>query len=155
MSWFKDLFIRKDSHAESIPKMPERKPEISEPVISFVETFKANPGRFSIILTEDTVFAKKGEKFWKYHYGQEPYIRLKLVDKVANLQWDFTLRTRNCFIINQYIPHPLCSYPQFLTEDEAHFLYDEIDELYENRRNRLKAIFDTKEREALKKVYCK
>lgn len=55
MNWFKDLFIRKDSQAETLPPIPEKKPNISEPVISFVETFKANPKRFKVVKNWDTL----------------------------------------------------------------------------------------------------
>lgn len=159
MSWFSNLFKWPEEHPASkpdnVPVFTTAKVDISEPVISFVETFKANPGRFSITLDQDTVFYKKGQKFTIYSYGNEDNLRLKLVDKKEKLEWSFALRTSHCFIVSKYIPHPLWSYPKFLSEDEAHFIFAEIQNVYEERAKRLKGIFDTKEREALKKVYCK
>lgn len=161
MSWFSNLFKWPEDHPANKTKID--KPvnnitvvkDISEPVISFVETFKANPGRFCIVLAEDMIFGKKGDKFYGYEYSEGPITRLKLIDKKAQLEWNFTLRSRQGYFVSQYFPHPLWSYPKFLSEDEAHFIFAEIQKVYEQRAKRLKGIFDTKEREALKKVYCK
>jgi len=161
MSWFSNLFKWPEDHPASPSRQVEVTPriklpkQISEPVISFVETFKANPGRFSIVLGQDMILGKKGDKFYGYEYTEGPLTHLKLVDKKAKLEWNFALRSKQGYFVSEYFPHPLWSYPKFLSEDEAHFIFDEVRKVYEKRAERLKSIFNTKEREALKKVYCR
>lgn len=149
MNWFKDLFIRKDSQAESLPPIPERKPNISEPVISFVETFKANPKRFKVFKNWDTLAITSCIHSFT------------LKDKYNNLQWDFNIHSR----FGTFGMHPSAKvsyYPKFLTKDEADFIYKELSPVFNDRLNRYRHFWDerfqrkaNKEREALKKVYCK
>lgn len=152
MSWFKDFFIRKDSQAESIPKLPERKPDISEPVISFVETFKANPKRFKVKYINSE---HRMSGFYPYH----------LIDEQAKLTWFFRIRDDSYTTIDYYARYTqtrLCSYPDFLTDEEAHFIFNQLKTYFYDKSVRLKRLRKqrkdrllNKQREALKKVYCK
>lgn len=153
MNWFKDLFIRKDSQTETLPLVPERKPNISEPVISFVETFKANPKRFKVKYI-NSEFRMSG--FYPYH----------LIDTEAKLSWFFRIRNDSytdlslCMGYN-HSPRLTC-YPSFLTSDEADFIYNSLRGYFYSKSRRLGELRDKRknrrlsnQREALKKVYCK
>lgn len=149
MNWFKDLFIRKYSQAESLPTIPERKPNISEPVISFVETFKTNPKRFKVV------------KNWETSLITNHVQSFTLKDKYNKLQWDFNVDNRfDTFGVNR--GGRVSYYPKLLTRDEADFIYKELSPVFNNRLKRYRDLWDerferkaNKEREALKKVYCK
>lgn len=154
MSWFKDFFIRKDSQAESIPKTPERKPDISEPVISFVETFKANPKRFRV----KKISSEKEDNHIRNFYT--------LTDTQTKMFWSFSTEHYMAASGASLQIYDQWQYPDFLTIDEYHYIakvlreyigprstkYYEI-KLKRQNRDRLNSV--SKQREALKNVYCK
>lgn len=153
MNWFKDLFIGKDAQAESLPPIPERKPNISEPVISFVETFKANPKRFKVKYI-NSEFRMAG--FYSYH----------LMDTEAKLSWFFRIKNDSYNDLSLYMGYHhsprLTSYPSFLTSDEADFIYSSLRGYFYSKSRKLAELRDQRknrrlnnQREALKKVYCK
>lgn len=146
MNWFKHLFIRKDSQAESLPLIPERKPNISEPVISFVETFKANPKRFKIVEISSS--------------GQYPtilgptIISHKLIDKHEKLSWNFTSTTNYCFSDSRSYSRKYDG-PYFLTDDETSYIVEVLSPYFNSRVDVYLEALSKREREALKNVYCK
>ena len=146
MKWFKDLFIRKDSQAESLPPIPERKPNISEPVISFVETFKANPKRFKVVES-----SCNGE----YPTILGPtIISYKLIDKYEKLSWNFTSTTNYCFSDSRSYSREYDG-PYFLTDDETAYIVEVLSPYFNSRVDVYLEALSKRKREALKKVYCK
>lgn len=153
MNWFKDLFIRKDSQAESLPSIPEKKPNISEPVLSFVQTFKANPKRFKLFYIREKEWSPCG---FMFEWTVEHPISMKLVDTKENLAWTFY------WYVGRSYGLPINSYPVFLSPEEAKYIFDTIHDYHQKRfdeflktKDRIKLKRGRKEREALKKVYCK
>ena len=123
MNWFKDLFKWPVDHPASQPEnkevIPEKKPNISEPVISFIETFKANPKRFKVSKVSCVVVGSSGS------------FTFTLEDKYNKLFWTFNLFE---------IYGPFCTYtlrldhyPSFLTKDEADFIYDNLEPYFNCR----------------------
>jgi len=131
--------------------------EVSEPVISFIKTFKDNPKRFKITLAEDTMFDSFGDRFKSYMFYQKPSIHLRLTDKKVDLYWDFFLVNKffNSRLYLQEELHPLYNYPKFLNEKEARLIYQKFYEYGKYREGRYKQLKSNRQREALKKVYCK
>lgn len=142
MGWFKNLFIRKDSQAESIPAPIKRKPDISEPVISFVETFKANPQRFKVVRLSCRVESLTA------------VFTYRLEDKHNKLSWNFNISRSMGMTFGVYTTY-IGGRPSFLTMDEANFIYEALTPWFEARKDRFKKLKLDKQREALKKVYCK
>lgn len=126
MNWFKDLFIRKDSQAESLPPIPERKPNISEPVLSFVETFKANPKRFKVVLES---IEEDNQARFKYF----------LLDKQNGKRWRFSI-LEIFYSITHYKENILQSHPSFLSHDEADYIFDSLKEYYFSRIRKMNKI---------------
>lgn len=146
MSWFKDFFTRKESQVESIPAPAQRKPDISEPVISFVETFKANPRRFKVV-----EISSNGE--YPNVYGPT-FKSYKLIDKYEKLSWSFRSTTNYSFSDSRSY---ICSYegPYFLTDDEVAYISDVLSPYFNGRVDTYIKALSNRKREALKKVYCK
>lgn len=152
MNWFKDLFIRKDSQAESLPTIPEKKkPNISEPVISFVETFKANPKRFKCKQLDLNDLDKLAHN--RNDYG--PYIkRFKLTDNHEKLSWEFTTQIYAIARCDEEIRGPAV-----VTNQEAQYIYDAMKPYFETlEMKRLDLIlyrYRRPLRRKLMEIYCK
>lgn len=125
---------------------------VSEPVISFVKAFKANPKRFKIKYDMDN-----------YTLMDPAYI---LTDTKEQLSWRFTLlprsydiRRRDMIKTIQY--RVVYGAPSFLSDNELRYIIDNMYPYYEDREKRFIAIrcdrmtrLHTKQRKALMKVYC-
>lgn len=139
MEWFKSLFSRKTP--ERVFVIPDMKVNISEPVISFVETFKTNPKRFKVKKLSSVVL------------GSSASITYRLEDKYNKLSWTFNaFKSYSLYCTYTFrIDH----YPAFLTKEEADFIYDNLSPWFNSRLDVYKEKRSIKQREALKKVYCK
>lgn len=113
---------------------------ISEPVLSFVETFKANPKRFKVIT------------LYKRTNPAQVFVNYCLQDKYNKLSWTFSVVVNYGFSISSEI---LEDYPSFLSRQEAEYIYKTMLPWFNSRKTLLKVREDNKQREALKKVYCK
>ena len=138
MKWFKSLFSRKTT--ERVFVIPDMKVNISEPVIRFVETFKVNPKRFKVTT------------LYKITNPTQVLVNYSLQDKYNKLSWSFSVVVNYGFSISSEI---LEDYPSFLTKQEAEYIYQTMLPWFNSRKILLKVRKDAKEREALKKVYCK
>lgn len=119
---------------------------ISEPIISFVETFKANPKRFK-------VYRVKG------YDSQRMYrvLHFVLADNLEKISWNFDIKS---VVRGGYIDMSVA--PKWLTQAEADYIYFQLkpywlerDNRIRNKRHERRKRKLEKEREALKKVYCK
>ena len=136
-NYLKSLFCK--NTPEVIEEKPEKKLDISEPVISFVETYKNNPKRFKLVVNvreiRDDVFKQE----------------CILIDKI----------TSNCFY---YELDYWLDYPQgvgkvvgieFLTYDEIEFIVKNITTIYNKRLQDIRIYKKTKQRNRYIKDYCK
>lgn len=112
---------------------PEKVPDISEPVISFLRIVKENPRRFS---------CKRDAKF----ESRSLYVRFK--DKKEGKSW---LVCR--FTDYMGFSGDLCSYhnfPEWVTEDEKEYIWSELSKIFtSDRRERLHHL----KRERMKRIY--
>lgn len=117
--------------------------DISEPVYSFVKTFKENPKRFVL----------------KLDYSGD-YVKYTLTDRYEKLCWEFEIVYS--YFMGQSQPSYILGDACWLTRDEVNYIYEAMEGYYigrmnlleqkkQQRRNRL----HTKQRKALIEVYCK
>jgi hypothetical protein len=145
--FIKNIFKKKQKTKE------EYVPDISEPVISFVETFKKNPRRFKIYTD----------------YDLDILVNYILKDQHTKEKWSFSVRNIEYLCIG-YIPdghinNYIFVMNNFLTIKELKYIYDNLHEYFFNRivkytdlkyKSRKLKIKKQKEqeRERLKRIYC-
>lgn len=146
MHWFIRLFKKKEIEENK----EERVIDIKEPIYSFVECVRDNPKRFKVEINSEKI------ERWVTFEGAN-YTDFKLTDKVLGNVFRITrvagMETSWwCFFNN---------YPDYLSKDEAKFLYNEIDKIYNAREQKFHEIKQIrakrkadKEREQLMKDYC-
>lgn len=154
MNWFTSLFkSNKQNQNLPLPLVEIPITSISEPVLSFVEVFKDNPKRFKLFYNRDKEWLSCS---FMFEWTIESPISMKLVDLKENLEWTFLYwPSRNYGL-------PVSSYPVFLNPEESNYIYKTISEHHSKRfqeflktKDRVNLKRGRKEREALKKVYCK
>lgn len=127
--------------SENDVEQTSRKPDISEPVISFVQCVKDNPRRFKVSRWIDNRHPKISS------------IVVSIQDKQTTEKWELREVDFITTSIRRYV-----GYPDFLTDDEIMYLEKEIVPLFEQRYRALRNIRNQrkaqKERERLKSVYC-
>lgn len=127
---------------ETIP-MPEVKPckpekDISEPVLSFVEVYKANPKRFRV---KKEYFQEDGSYTFKY----------TIYDKEGNKT--FSVCKTGFYTYCGEISWIAMTNTKWATQDEIQFVYDTV---FNERCDRRKVIMGTRskvQRERLTKLY--
>lgn len=130
---------------DSIPKMPKVEPpkklDISEPVLSFVQTVKDNPRRFKVSCQKN---------IYTLHDNVE---KLSWCATIVDYDWD--IRTRS-------LQPVLYKFPKFLTQDEISFIDKELRAIFQARAIKLidlkgirKERVLQKERQKLIDIYCK
>lgn len=135
--------IELDEYEAEIKNAPKN---ISEPIISFVECFKANPKRFTL----------------KYHWHRYGNI-YKLLDKITKQEWEFYSSAFTYGDIPQEDKYKTYSgYPDFLSECEKDYLYTHISAAFLARKARFDTIKQERkerqnmsERKRLISIYCK
>ena len=135
------------------PKPEEPKKDISEPVISFINTLKANPRRFKI------VWLNRGEYEDSIYLGGVSFMNTReyvLVDKVSGEK--FLFKKYGQSVRNYYDAYSL---PAYLTNDEQKWVIDEVQSVFIQKGQALRDIRQQrasrghqKERNRLKEVYC-
>lgn len=155
MSWFSNLFKWPEEHPAS--ETPPRQiiewivKDISEPIYSFVETFKANPKRFKckeLDLNELDKVAHNASE-----YG--PWIRrFKLIDNYEKLSWEFTTEIYSVGMCDEEVRGP-----GVITSNEAKYIYDAMKPYFEKlemkRLNLMLYRYRRPLRRKLTEVYCK
>lgn len=124
----------------------ERVLDIKEPVYSFVECLKSNPKRF-VLDTTKNFEGRRGSPRFEY----------ELIDTGTGKIF------KTCVVVYSYTykSFGFTNYPQYLSQDEIRFIYNELSQVYEARRKRLQEINQIrakrkadKEREQVMKDYC-
>lgn len=147
--WWKSLFSDSSEtdelgfpilKREDILPMPEVKPckpekDISEPVFSFIELYKANHRRFKITLE---TYSDSG--FIKYTYN--------LFDKVQNKS--FSITESHGFLSSVFRQS---TGTKWMTQDEMEFCINEIREFMINRKQRIQNKKNIRDRQRLAKLY--
>lgn len=149
MSWFSRLL---DLHSDTYKKLHEDdkkiqdcdiliKPEIGEPVFSFVDCVKANPKRFSFTRINTVRMSCRQTYMVK--------------DKQTGEEWRVATDHRMSRKLS-------CKELQWLTDDEANYLVTEMYSFFTKRRIRFIEIRNIRfernqldERKRLRGVYCK
>jgi hypothetical protein len=142
MKWLLNIFKSKKVVVEEIVDTVTFK-DISEPVISFLRAFDANPRRFKL-------------KHFDYCYvwQRDTYY---LIDTLTEEDWKFE-------VDRKYTNSPirLESLPQYLTADEKELIVNSMRGYYEGRKCKLREIKASRqkrkletERDRLKLIYCK
>ena len=136
-NYLKSLFCK--NTPEVIEEKPENKLDISEPVISFVETYKDNPKRFK--LSE------------KYEIPSDEISSNKVHYILTDLQ------TGNIFEVARVLGFSSYYEPNynlmFLTRDELDFIFNTIGECYKKRKKIAVEYKKNKQRNRYIKDYCK
>lgn len=101
----------------------KRTPDISQPIVAFVETFNKNPRRFSISLD------------W-YIFGPESYYGYTLKDRVTGEEFSATVGKGWDWDGDTYT-ETWYNYPSFLTENEWKYVLKTLQEYYKHRKKRL------------------
>jgi|SRR5690554_289871 len=119
-----DAPLSKDGEGvEESPNVSKRTPDISQPIVAFVETFNKNPRRFSISLD------------WCIP-GHESYYSYTLKDRTAGEEFSATVGKgwdwNGCTYIETWY-----NYPSLLTEDEWKYVLKTLQEYYGHRKERL------------------
>jgi hypothetical protein len=142
INWIKSLF----------KKTP---PDISEPVISFVELVKNNPDRFRLNLD-----SKASKEYLRdnYKWGYNLYILLDKQFKQQNVLGVLDINLCS-FDAPRFISDESVSY---LTGDEREYIYEQLKPIFQARGDKLrlirsqrKARDDQRKRERDIKKYCK
>lgn len=146
MNWIRKIFTSNtcsDTYEVKVPlvKKPEadRLEDISEPVISFVKCFKENPSRFKI----------KRENY------DLTFPEFSLTDKITKEIWKF-----NMYIRWYTEVCPILRYPDFLTNQEVNYIYDQLKDVIRKIQEKLNSLRATRaqrkhkaERERLTTIY--
>jgi hypothetical protein len=127
-SFIKSLF---NQNTEVSKQPPEN---VSEPVLSFVQTFLKNPKRFRVV-----------EKEWRRECLGEYY---ELVDTQNSKKFEFS---RNPFSNNWSINDWGLGFT--LTDEEKDYLLSTIGKYYEDRNVRYKSLKETRARKKLYNQY--
>lgn len=142
MNWFTKLFKKKEIEENK----EERVLDIKEPVYSFVECFKNNPKRFKLKVEKDPG-----------RYSNCVRFNYQLTDTQTKKNFEAS-RTIYSY---RYIADGFNNYPEYLSQDEIRYIYNELSQVYEVRRKKLQEIKQMrakrkadKEREQLMKDYC-
>lgn len=121
----------------------EPKMNISEPVLSFIETFKNNHRRFLITLVTRSE-----------HLGYSHTKNYTLLDKQTSEEWVFSVTYRQYGVVGY-------NFPSWLTNNECRYIFINISGIYFEREKRMRELnrikkdrLDSKERDRLKLVYC-
>ena len=160
LKFLKNLFVNPyDKMAEELSADIKRiesekiQPEISEPVLSFVNCVKNNPKRFVLNYeepTEDCIVGDDGCKAVDNHWWSETRI---FKDLLTGEQWQYRISysTKGNSIYG-------C---EFLTSDEKKYILKELGDFSGKRRSRFVELRNIrrqrksmKERERLKGIYC-
>ena len=140
ISWIKSLF----------KKTP---PDISEPVISFVELVKNNPDRFRLNLDNCA-----NREYFREHYN--PYYKFySLYDRKLN---EYSV----LFMLEEYVPdytyYLTMKKHSYLTPDEYEYIHKRLRSIFQAREDKLiliksqrKVRNDQRKRERDIKKYCK
>lgn len=86
MKWFKALKKWATETATEVEIKALNK-DVSEPVISFIRTFNANPKRFKVVALTTT---KMGDLFPIHRHSDHPMHKFKFKDKVTGEEWSFS-----------------------------------------------------------------
>lgn len=145
---------------EDILPMPEVKPpkpekEISEPVLSFIEVYKANPKRFKV------------RTIWSEHenqYGSKDLVGFELRDTKANKRFSlnreyagYTIRkSTEKGVEDEYVEYYIYSPVKntfWMTADERKLVFETVETERLERGNSLLARKEKLQRERLTKLY--
>ena len=129
---------------------PEKiQPDISEPVLSFVDCVKQNHRRFILDYKEPEQVEESEELIVSWYSSKISVFK----DRLTGEKWSYraTYDTRGILICG-------C---EFLTEDEKEYILKELGDFYRERLSRLVELRNVriqrksiKERERLKRIYC-
>lgn len=135
-SWWKSLFREPDV---TMPEVKPCKPEkdISEPVLSFIEVYKANPKRFKINFEQEET-----EEFIKHSYS--------LHDKQQNLTFKVSVKQYYGWSHRNWTGGLNATWA---TDEEIRYVYGEIRDERLVRHAELKGKRDKRARERLTKLY--
>lgn len=145
IAWYKSRVEENDALRDKMfEEQGESVPDISEPVLSFVETFERNPRRFSVSVESPRI---GGPDFYT------------LLDK-------FTKESFSAMVIlepdygNYGYTRDWISYPTFLTKDEWEYVLESLSSYYTTRHLRLielnlrrKINLEQRERNRLTEIY--
>ena len=156
LKFLKNLFANPydkmaDELSEEIKRLePEKiEPDISEPVLSFVNCVKQNHRRFILDYREPEEVEESEEMIVSWYSSKISVFK----DRLTGEKWSYraTYDTRGILICG-------C---EFLTEDEKEYILKELEDFYRERWSRLAEIRrirrqrkNIKERERLKGIYC-
>tara|TARA_R100000656_G_C3955941_1_gene129162 strand:- start:1391 stop:1960 length:570 start_codon:yes stop_codon:yes gene_type:complete len=172
MGWLSDFFFGKDRPQARGGKTSGRvyqQPDISEPVLSFMQTVRDNPKRFSVTteVTLREVYFEMCNKPYIEYAGKLENVRFVLTDKKEGLWWDFYGRVSidgtdfglqffngNGNIIRSIIG--INSGPDFLNKNEIQYLFNGFKEVYATRVARYNLLIEYRsKREADKRQAIK
>lgn len=142
-----EMFEEKEEPEEQLIEEPEEYiPDISEPVLSFVETFRNNPRRFSISLD------------W-YIPGAESYCGYTLKDRITGEEFSASVSKGWSWDGRTYT-ETWYKCPSFLTKDEWEYILESLSCYYKERDARLAylratrvAVMRRRERSRLTEIY--
>lgn len=118
-----------------MPKVKSQK-NVSEPVISFVDCFKSNPKRFKI----------------KTNPLDNSISISYIEDRVTKDIWTFCIQKQ--FIgYESYLYVLLTPTIPWLTKEEQNYLYKNISSYYQERKDRVAAYKENKERKRITAIY--
>lgn len=143
--WIEKL-VNKEFKSVELPEVKNPLPtpsvvkNVSEPVLSFVETVKANPKRFKVELINGP-----------YERSKYPTRSVKITDKYTKESWTSTSGAR--FIAVGVILHELYKGPEYLNQDELGYLWEELTPIFQRRESKYTDLKIRKERDRLTKIY--
>lgn len=131
---------------DSPPKPEAPKKDISEPVISFINTLQANPKRFKIVWLNREEYLNS-IPIPNGLFKRADYV---LIDRVSGERFPFSQSGHDCY-----------SLPDYLTYDEKDLVKREVRYVFSQKVKLLSKLQDQrasrghqKERNRLKEVYC-
>jgi hypothetical protein len=171
MNWFKRIFCSQEEFnstvdhwglpsVDNLVPMPKVKPtkggDISEPVLSMLETWRRNPKRFTMSVDIDY------KEFHSSSFYKSAYVKLTVNDTTSNEEFIFGLLLQNGSfedmrsIIHHFAPwfsqhkiYPVLGSkvtykPSWMTEDELEFIIKTVKPYYLKRVNRYRDIVESR-----------
>lgn len=140
------IWLSSRKKKEETQDKEERILDIKEPVYSFVECFKSNPKRFKLKVEKDP---GRYTNCVRFNY------------ELRDTQTERTFAASRTIYSYRYNAYGFNNYPEYLSQDEIHYIFKELSSVYEARRKKLQEISQIrakrkadKEREQLMKDYC-
>lgn len=146
MKWFKALKKWATETATEVEIKALNK-DVSEPVISFIRTFNANPKRFKVVSLDGTI---DHLRLYKNH----PLRQFKFVDKLTEQEWKFDTRVDLNLLMQLQTKYSYSSARQcFLNSSESGVFIQDVSYLTKDERELIvKTIHDWHIRRVMKRL---